>query len=217
MTGLLTTQLRWMVRARSVLATVLLTALTVLLAGAVALHDAQQRALAASALLYLVLALSGLVSTSRVLAAERDGGGLRGWLLTPVPRRDLYISRAVAMVALLMGVAVLSLVFTALLFPDQPRLLSPGPLLALLVGAAGLGPLGALTGWAALSSKAGELMGPILGLPLAAPLIISLLHATETQLTTGVAWTPSLTFATGYAVAVGALAYLLADHVTEVA
>ncbi len=209
--------LSWLVRARGVLATVLLTSLAVALAGLIALHDLDQRGLAASAILWLVIALGGLVGASRVLAAEEGAGGLQGLRLAPVETRDLFLARTLAGLPLVLGLALATWLLVIPFFPELAHLRGPGPLPALLLGAVGLGILGSLAGWASLSSRAGELLGPAIGLPMAAPLLVACLHATETALAHGLAWGPSLTFALGYDLVVAALTYLIAPAIVEVA
>lgn len=208
-------QLRWLLSARTVLATALLAAGAVALAALLALHDAAEQALAVAAIWWLVLTVGGLITASRVLAAEHGEGGLRGMLLAPIDRRDLFLARGlgVALIVLAEGLATWALLIA--LFPGLSGLREPFLAGPLLVGAAGLGMIGALTGWASLSTRLGEVAGPVLAIPVAAPLVITGLHSTE-ALVAGGPWQASLTFAAGYALAVGAASYLVADRVTEV-
>lgn len=208
--------LAWLARARGVLATVLLTALAVALAGLIALHDAQDLALAASAILWLVVSLGALVAASRVLAAEEGTGGLQGLRLSPLDTRDLFLARTLAGLPLVVGLALLAWLVLIPFFPTLDHLQGLRVLPSLLLGALGLGIIGSLAGWAALSSRAGELLGPVLGLPMAAPLLVACLHATEITLSHGQVWGPSLTFALGYDLVVGALTYLVAPAIVEV-
>lgn len=208
--------LKWLTGARDVLAAALMTAGVVALAGLVTLHDVTPRALAASGVLWLVLGVGGLLAAARVIAAEHGSGGLRGLMLAPVDRRDLFLSRAIAVGLVVLTAGALTWVLLVAMFPGLPGLADPRLSLALLTGAVSLGALGTLAGWAALSTRAGEVVGPVLALPLAAPSLVSGLHATERLLAAVGGWEASLTFATGYAVAVGALTYIVADHVTEV-
>jgi heme exporter protein B len=208
--------LRWLGSARDVLSSAFAGALAVGLAGALALHDAADRALAASAILWTVAAVAGLLAASRVLAAEQAAGGLRAMLLAPVDRATLFLARATTISLLVLALSCATWLALLPLFADLAALrdLSLGP--PLVLGAAGLGIIGTLSGWAALSTRAGEVLGPVLGVPIAAPLLIALLHATETALASGTLWTASHTFALGYVLALGAAAYLVAGHVTEV-
>lgn len=209
--------LRWLVAARDVLATLLLTGATVALASLLALHDARQAPLAAATVLWLVASVAGLLAVARLISAEHGTGGLRGAMLAPVDRRDLFLSRALAAGLVVAAMTLVAWLLVAALFPGLPGTRDPRLLLVLPIAGLGLGAIGALAGWAALSTRAGELVGPVIAIPAASPLIVAGVHATETLLAGTAGWTPSLTFAAGYAASVAALAYLVSPHVTEVA
>lgn len=209
--------LRWLTGAREVLATALLAVGAVALAGLLALHDAREAALAAAAVVWLVASVGGLLAGARVVAAEHAGGGLRGVLLAPIDRRDLFLARALVVAGLVTLAHVLALGLVAVLFPELPGRLDPQLLATAGVAGLGLGPVGTLAGWASLSTDVGELLATGLALPLAAPLVVGGLHATETLLAAGTGWEASLTFATGYALSVGALCYAVSEPVAEVA
>lgn len=206
---------RWLIAARGVLATALLAGASVALAALLTLHDVTPPSVAAAAVLWLVAAVGGLVAAARLLAAEHDDGGLQGVLLAPVDRRDVFLARSVAVAGITLAMLLVTWLLVVALFPRLATLRHPRLALPLLVGVAGLGPLGALTGWTALSARSGEALGPALGLPLAAPLVVSGLHATETALAAARLDTPSLTFAAGYAVAVAGISYVVSEHVAE--
>jgi ABC-type transport system involved in cytochrome c biogenesis permease component len=207
---------RWLLQARDVLATALLSAGVVALAGLLALHDAPDSARSAAAVTWLVAAVGGLLAGGRVLAAERASGGLRGVLLAPVDRRSVFLARGitVGLLAMVATAGALGLVGVVFALPGawDPRLLA-------VVGLAGLGlgPLGALAGLASLSTRVGELLAVGIALPIAAPLLVGGLHATEALLAARGGWEASLTFATGYALSVAALCYVVSEPVTEVA
>jgi ABC-type transport system involved in cytochrome c biogenesis permease component len=214
--GRLTTwHVRWLVAHRGVLATALVTGGSVALAALLALHDADQAALAAGATLWLVPTVGGLASAARLVAAEAHDGGLEVALLAPVDRRDVFLARALAASGLVLLLALLAGVATAAVFPELAGLRDPRGLVPLAVGALGLGPLGTLAGFAALSARAGELLAPAVALPVAAPLLVTGLHATLAVVEGGRLATPSLTFALGYAAAVAGLSYGVSRHVAE--
>lgn len=206
---------RWLLAARGVLATALLAGASVALAALLTLHDVTPPSVGAAAVLWLVAAVGGLTAGARLIAAEHDAGGLEGVLLAPVDRRDLFLARATAVALVTLAMLAVAWIATAALFPRLATLRDPRAGLALLAGAVGLGPLGALTGWTALTARSGEALGPALGLPLAAPLIVTGFHATQIALAEGRLDTPSLTFAAGYAVAVAGISYAVSEHVTE--
>jgi ABC-type transport system involved in cytochrome c biogenesis permease component len=215
--SLLAHHLRWLASARDVVATALLAVAVVGLVGLLAIHDAPDSARAAAAIVWLVAAIGGLLAGARVIAAERQGGGLRGVLLAPVDRRDVFLARGLAL-GLIVGLATAAaLAATVVFFPTLPGHGDPRLVAIPVIAAIGLGPLGALTGLASLSTSVGELLATGLALPVSAPLIVAGLHATEDLLARSPGWEASLTFATGYAVTVAALAYLVSEPATEVA
>jgi ABC-type transport system involved in cytochrome c biogenesis permease component len=120
----------------------------------------------------------------------------------------------VGLLAMVATAGALGLVGVVFALPGawDPRLLA-------VVGLAGLGlgPLGALAGLASLSTRVGELLAVGIALPIAAPLLVGGLHATEALLAARGGWEASLTFATGYALSVAALCYVVSEPVTEVA
>lgn len=213
---LIAAHVRWLVRARDVLGTVLLATGAVALAGLLALHDDPSRALAASSIVWLTAGVGGLIAGARVIAAEHQGGGLQGMLLAPVDRRDLFLARAVTLAGVVALVSLLTLGLVLLLVPGLPGASDPRLVLPVLAGSLGLGPLGALAGWASLSTRVGEILAPGLALPLAAPILVAGLHALEALLAGHSGFAASLTFETGYALSVGALTYLVSEPVTEV-
>ncbi len=207
---------RWIASARGVLGTVVLVAASLALATLVALHDLASEPVAASAVVWIVATLAGLTAGARLIRAEHEEGGLGGVLAAPVDWRDVFLSRAIVLAGLVVVMAGFAWAATAALFPGLGGLRDPRVAFALVGGAVGLGPLGAFTGWVALASESGEALGAALGVPLAAPLIVTGVHATERVVAEGAAWTPSLTFVVGYALSVGALCYVLSGAVAEV-
>ncbi len=209
--------LRWLAGARDVLATALLAIGVVALAGVLALHDAPGRAQAAAGVVWLVASVGGLLAGARVITAEHTGGGLRGLLLAPIDRRDLFLARSLVLGGLVSLAILATLGLVALLFPSLPGRGDPRLVLVALAGGLGLGPLGTLAGWASLSTNVGEILATGVALPTTAPLIVGGLHATERLLAGHPGWEASLTFAAGYALSVAALCYLVSEPVTEVA
>lgn len=208
--------LRWVWAAREALATALLAVGVVALAGLLALHDAPDSAQAGAAIVWLVASVGGLLAGARLIAAEHESGGLRGVLLAPVDRRDVFLARSVSLAVLVGLASAATLLLVALLFPRLPGSLDPRLAWAVLVAALGLGPLGALAGLASLSTRVGEVLTLGIALPVSAPLIVGGLHGTEALLAARPGWEASLTFATGYALSVAALAYVVSEPVTEV-
>lgn len=209
-------QIRWLLQSASLVATILFLGGSVALAALLALHDLPESVHAASAVLWLVAVVGGLAAGARLVGAEHDQGGLRGVLLAPVDRRDVFLSRALALVVVIVALSWLAWGVTIVLFPALGGLRDLRVGMVLVVGALGLGPLGALAGWAALTARGGEVLGPALAIPLAAPLILSGVHAVEAVVGGGEGFEPSLIFAVGYALSVGAVSYAVSGRLVEV-
>jgi ABC-type transport system involved in cytochrome c biogenesis permease component len=208
-------QLAWLARARHVLATALVAGIAVATASLLALHDVAASVTVANATLWLVVAIAGLLATARLIGAEHADAGLRGILLAPADRRDVFLAHAIAASLLALIPTLSTLLVLVALFPAT-GLVDPRVAGILLVGVLGTAPAGTLAGFASLSTRAGETVTIALAVPAAAPLLVSGLHATQAILTGAGAWKPSIIFATGYAIAVGAITYLVAKPVTEV-
>lgn len=207
--------LRWVTSARGLLATVGLVAGSVALAALLALHDLAQEALAASAVVWIVATVGGMSAGARMVEAEHAQGGLSGVLVAPVDWRDVFLSRVVSLFLLVVAITLGAWAVSVVLFPGVEGLRDARLVFPLLGGALGLAPVGTFTGWLALSARRGELLGAALGLPLAAPLLVSGVHAMH-ALVEGGAWTPSLTFLVGYALSVAAVCYVVSGRVVEV-
>lgn len=207
--------LRWMASARGMLATVGLVSASVALAALLALHDLAQEGLAATAVVWIVATVGGVSAGARVVEAEHAQGGLSGVLVAPVDWRDVFLSRAASLALVVAGIALGAWGACLVLFPGVSGLRDVWVVAPLAGGVVGLAPLGAFTGWVALSAGRGELLGAALGVPLAAPLLVSGIHAMH-EIVEGAAWTPSLTFLVGYALSVAALCYVVSGPVVEV-
>lgn len=132
---------------------------------------------AAAGVLWATVMLAGTLGLNRSLAREQAGGCLDGLRLAPVDRSTILFGKAVG-AFLVMGLAeVLLAPFISVLFGAD---LLRWPLL--LVG--GLGTLGyALVGTmlatVALRARAREVLLPVLLLPIAVPLLIACVRATQ--------------------------------------
>jgi heme exporter protein B len=134
----------------------------------------------ASGVLWVTLLLAAVIGVSRLMAAEREQGGIEGLLLAPVDRTSLFVAKAAALFLFLAAVELVAVPAFALL------LLGPGlggalpELLAVLVlGDLGIAAVGALVAALAAETRARELIVPLLLLPLLVPLLIACAQATE--------------------------------------
>jgi len=140
----------------------------------------------ASGVLWVTLLLAAVIGVTRLFAAERDEGGIDALLLAPVDRTALFVAKATALFLYLTVLEVVALPAFGLLLLG-PDLLGPLPELCalLLLADVGLAAVGALVGALAAETRARELIGPLLLLPLVVPLAIAGAQATEPLFTVG--------------------------------
>jgi heme exporter protein B len=138
----------------------------------------------AAGVLLATLLFAAVLAINRLFVAEREQGGFEAIRLAPIDATALFAAKAAALVIYL---AVLELVIVpvfAIFFLDEWAGL--GPLFAvLLLADLGLGLTGALISSIAVNSRARDLLGPLILLPLLAPLMIAAASAAEPLLAAG--------------------------------
>jgi heme exporter protein B len=129
--------------------------------------------LAAGVLTATVL-FAGMLAINRLFVAEREQGGFDGFLLAPVDRTTMLVAKAAALFIFL---TVLELVavpaFAILLLGASIWSALPGMIAVLALTNLGLSVIGTLVSAIAVHSRARDLIGPLLGLPLLIPALIA--------------------------------------------
>jgi heme exporter protein B len=126
----------------------------------------------------VTLLFAALLGAGRLFVAEREQGGFDAFLLAPVDRNAMLLAKAGAMfifLALLEVVAVPAFSLLLLGPPLWPRLLGLMAILAL--ADLGLAVIGTLVSAIAIHTRARDLIGPIVGLPLLIPALIATARA----------------------------------------
>jgi heme exporter protein B len=134
----------------------------------------------AAGTLWVTLLLATVLGVNRLYAAEREQGGLEAMLLAPIDRTAIFLAKAAALLLYLVALELVALPAFGLLLLG-PDLIGPLPELCalLIVADVGLAATGALVGALAAETRARELIGPLLLLPLVVPLAIAGAQATE--------------------------------------
>ncbi len=127
----------------------------------------------AAGILWVTLLFAAILGVNRLFVADAEQGGFDGFLLAPVDRSAMFIAKALALLAYL---AVLELVavpaFALLLLgPSLGRAL-PGLLAVLALGDLGVAVIGTLVAALAVRTRARDLLGALLSLPLLVPVVI---------------------------------------------
>ena len=134
----------------------------------------------AAGVLWVTLLLAAVLGVGRLFVAEREQGGMEAMLLAPVDRTAIYLAKAGALLAYLVLLEIIAVpAFGFLLLGG--RLLEALPELVALLAVAdlGLAAVGALVGALAAETRAREVIGSLLLLPLVVPLVIAGARATE--------------------------------------
>lgn len=127
--------------------------------------------LAAGVLLVTIL-FAAVLAINRVFVAEREQGGFDAIRLAPVDGTSLYAAKIVALVIYLVVLELIAVPVFGVFFLEEWSGL--GPLCAVLVLLdAGLAATGVIVSSIAVSSRARDLLGPLILLPLAVPLMIA--------------------------------------------
>ena len=174
----------------------------------------------ASGVLWVTLTLAALLGIGRLFVADRDEGGLEGFLLAPVDRTALLFAKAGALLAFLAALEVVAVpLFAVLLLGPTP---SAGTWLQLLAVFAladlGIAVVGTLVAAIAVQTRARDLITTILALPLLLPVVIAAARASAPLLAAGGAhaltgrWPAVLAL---YDLVFGLLAYALFDFLVE--
>jgi heme exporter protein B len=132
----------------------------------------------ASGVLWATLLFAALLGVNQLFVAEREEGGFDAIRLAPIERSSLLAAKASAMFLYLLVLEIAALPLFALFFLDTAAGLAPLAAVALLADL-GLAATGALIASMAVNSRARDLLGPLVLLPLVVPLMIAATGATE--------------------------------------
>jgi heme exporter protein B len=136
-----------------------------------ALNRASIEGQTAAGVLGVTLLFAALLGTGRLFVAEREQGGFDAFLLAPVDRTSLYLAKAAALTTYLAVLEVIAVPAFALMLHRGSIDLSAVAVLAL--ADLGLAAIGTLVSAVAVHTRARDLIGPIIGLPLLTPLLIA--------------------------------------------
>jgi heme exporter protein B len=140
----------------------------------------------AAGVLWVTLLLAGVLGINRLFVAEREQGGLDGFLLAPVDRVALLVAKALALLAFLAVVELVAVPAFALLLLGPPVWPALPQLIAVLVLAdVGIAVVGTLVSALSVQTAARDLIGPLISLPLMIPLLIAAAGATTPLLLAG--------------------------------
>jgi len=133
----------------------------------------------APGLLWLAVLFASVLAFREAYQSETEDGAMEGLVLAPVDKAAIYLGKAaaVSLELLVMEAVVVPIVMAMfdLSLGDAPAVLVG----AFLLGTLGLAAVGSLFGVLAESARAREAVFPLLVLPLATPVLVAGVKATE--------------------------------------
>jgi heme exporter protein B len=127
----------------------------------------------AAGVLTVTLLFAAMLGINRLFVAEREQGGFDAFLLAPVDRSALLIAKATALFLFLAVLEVIAVpAFGLLLLGPSLGPPLPGLIAVLALGDVALAVIGTLVSAIAVHTRARDLIGPIVGLPLLLPALI---------------------------------------------
>ena len=136
----------------------------------------------AAGALWVAMVFSGVVGATRALSAERENGAIRGLILSPLDPAVLYAAKLAAafifMAVAEAGAVILMVLFFNLEFNASLIRLTP----VLMLGALGFSALATLLSAATGHTRAGDMLLPILAVPMFVPALIAGVKASSAAL-----------------------------------
>ena len=170
----------------------------------------------ASGVLVVTILFAAMLGVNRLWVADEEQGGFDAVLLAPIDRTSLFVAKALAMLVFLVVLEVVALPAFAFLLLEPP--LRPELLLVLAMADVGIAVIGTLIGALAVKTRARDLIGPLLALPLLVPIVIAAAQACQPLLATrhpGNAEPKYLLLLGLYDLVFGLIAYAVFDPLLE--
>jgi heme exporter protein B len=140
----------------------------------------------AAGVLWVTLLFASVLGVNRLFVAEEEQGGFDGFLMAPVDRTALFVAKALALFGFLCAIELVAVpAFVILLLGPSPWEPLPGLLLVLLLTNAGIAVIGTLVAGIAVRTRARDLIGPLIALPLLVPVVLAASEATAPLLAAG--------------------------------
>jgi heme exporter protein B len=127
----------------------------------------------AAGILWVTLLFAAILGVNRLFVADEDQGGFDAFLLAPVDRSALFVAKALALLAYLVVLELVAVpAFALLLLGPSLGPALPGVAATLALGDLGVAAIGTLVAALAVRTRARDLLGPLLALPLFVPIVI---------------------------------------------
>jgi heme exporter protein B len=173
----------------------------------------------AAGILWVTLLFAAILGINRLFVADAEEGGFDGFLLAPVDRSAMLLAKAVTLLSYLLVLELVAVpAFGLLLLGPSLGPALPGLLGVLALGDLGVAVIGTLVAALAVRTRARDLLGPLLALPLLVPIVIGGARASSPVLASAHHAAPAarwmLTLGL-YDLVFGLIAYALFDFLLE--
>jgi heme exporter protein B len=144
----------------------------------------------AAGVFVVTILFAGMLGLNRLYVADQEEGGFDGFLMAPVDRTWLFVAKAIALFTYLVVVEIVAVpAFGLLLLEPSILPVLPSVIVVLLLANLGFAIIAALIGAIAVHTRARDLIGPLICLPLLIPVVIGSARALEPLFTQGGAGT----------------------------
>jgi heme exporter protein B len=165
--------------------------------------------------IWVAITFSGVLGLSRSFIVEQDRGSLEGLLLAPMDRSVIYFGKLIGNLLFIFAMELLLLPLASIFF--NIWLITPSLLLVVTLGTIGFAAVGTLFSALSVSTRAREVLLPILLFPIMVPVLIAGVRATgallDGETLSDIAHWLRLVIA--YDAIFIAVAFLLFDYVVE--
>ena len=140
----------------------------------------------AAGILWVTLLLAAMLGINRLFVADAEQGGFDGFLLAPVDGTALLVAKAGALAIYLVALELVAVpAFALLLLGSSLWQAMPALLGVLALADLGVALIGTLVAALAVRTRARDLLGPLMALPLLVPVVIGAARASAPLLQLG--------------------------------
>jgi len=173
----------------------------------------------AAGVLWVTLLFAAMLGVNRLFVSDAEQGGFDGLALAPADRTALLVAKALALLAYLVVLELIAVPAFGLLLLGPPLGQAlPGLVAVLALADVGLAVIGTLIAALAVHTRARDLLGPLLALPLLVPVVIGAARASSPLLAAAHPGEPAarwLALLGLYDLVFGLIAYAVFDFLLE--
>ncbi len=163
--------------------------------------------------LWVAFVFASFLGLGRTIAAEREHGSFDRLLLCPVDRKAIYLAKLLGNVLFIGVVEIVALPVFAMLF--NVPFSAAGLIPVVILGTLGIASVGTLFSAMAATTRARELLLPVLVFPLIVPIVIAAVRATGSLMIVTTNEPPWLGLIAAFDAIFLSLSTVLFEHVIE--